>query len=164
MSDINYLMQFAKVSGFRLVVLASRLACENDFQREMHGEVAELLEREAQSMRACMARERQVTPSLIGPPDQEDYWRRFIEDAEDIDGDQPYELLDRLEIDHDTMEYRVNDEGWSCAYSADCDGYEISYPRIVDVGRDELGSLAEIIADIHRETYVRISVKRVVYD
>lgn len=170
MSDYNDLMQFTKLSGFRLIVLANRSLCDSAFQRDLHDRLAELLFNLAQSTRNHMAIERCLLAmpqpaELIGPPDLDDYHDQLIKlECEHASEVECYELLDDLEIDYETMEYRVNDERWCCAYSADCDGVSISYPRSVAVGHDELGSLADILIAIREETGVNISVTKVRYD
>lgn len=162
MSD-QFLMLFAKFSGFRLVVLANRLGCENDFQRKMHDNLIEVLEGLTGSMQYFMRETRRLhTADLSHPDDAIDLY--LLEDELRMFDEQRYELLDDLEIDYDTMEYRVNGESWCCAYSADCDGFEVAYPRIEAVGRDELGSLVDIMADIRHETGVSVSVTRLIYD
>ncbi|MBY3123248.1 hypothetical protein HFO29_36265, partial [Rhizobium laguerreae] len=42
-SDQN-LMLYAKLAGFRLVVLANRFGCDTDFSRELHDRLIEGLE------------------------------------------------------------------------------------------------------------------------
>lgn len=73
-------------------------------------------------------------------------------------------LLDDLEIDFDTNEYRVNGGDWHCALSADCDGIEISYPKLVELTDAELGTLAPIVNAIRGEAGIGISIARVVYN
>lgn len=163
MSDTDFLMLFTKFSGFRLLVLANRLGCETGFQREIHDNLVEVLNGLAGTMRHFMRESRMLQTADLSDEDNAiDHY--LLNERLKMFKEQGYELLDELEIDADTMEYRVNGGGWSCAYSEVCDGHEISYPRAVAVGRDELGSLIDIIADINRETYAGISVRRVVYD
>lgn len=162
MSD-QFLMLFTKFSGFRLVVLANRLGCENDFQRKMHDDLIEVLEGLAGSMQYIMRETRRLQSADLSDPD-DTIDLHLLEDELRMFDEQRYELLDDLEIDYDTMEYRVNGDSWCCAYSADCDGLEIAYPRAEAVGRDELGSLVDIMADIRLETGVSVSVTHVIYD
>ncbi|MGK6317410.1 hypothetical protein [Neorhizobium sp. DT-125] len=67
---------------------------------------------------------------------------------------------DDLEIDFDTYEYRVNGGEWHYALSADCDGVEISYPSLVALTDDDLGSLAPIVRALRSEAGVGISIAR----
>ena len=41
MSDFNHLKLSASFSGFRIMVLANRLACEDDFSRAVHDKLVE---------------------------------------------------------------------------------------------------------------------------
>jgi hypothetical protein len=69
-------------------------------------------------------------------------------------------LLDELEIDVETQEYRVNCGDWITALAADYAGVEIDYPEMVTLTEDELGSLAPVIKDIARETGIPVHAAR----
>jgi hypothetical protein len=71
-------------------------------------------------------------------------------------------LLDRLEVDHDTYEYRINDSGWINALAADYTGVEIDYPTLLSLTEQELGSLAPLIRDIGQQTGIAIHARRLV--
>lgn len=57
-------------------------------------------------------------------------------------------LLDDLEIDVDTHEYRINGGSWINALTADDGGVEVRFPTLVRLTNEEFGSLASIIEDI----------------
>lgn len=107
-----------------------------------------------------MALERQ----LASEPDEEGFAALQLHGEEECFARFRITLLDDLEIDYDTHEYRVNGGEWHNALSADCDGVEISYPSLVPLTDDELGTLAPIVRSIRSEAGVDISIARVVYD
>jgi len=53
-------------------------------------------------------------------------------------------LLDDLEIDVDTHEYRINGGSWINALTADDGGVEVRFPTLVRLTNEEFGSLASI--------------------
>ncbi|MBY5572329.1 hypothetical protein HFO55_35155, partial [Rhizobium leguminosarum] len=65
-------------------------------------------------------------------------------------------LLDDLEIDDDTREYRINGGSWINALTADDGGVEV---RLTD---EEFGSLASVIKDITLETGIPIHAVRAI--
>jgi len=71
-------------------------------------------------------------------------------------------LLDDLEFDRDTHEYRINGGDWITGPSSDLTGVEIAYPDLVALSEKELGSLAPIIKDITRQTGIAVHAARVV--
>ena len=89
----------------------------------------------------------------------------------DYDGDGLADILDRtrivllddLEIDFETHEYRMNGGEWFCALSADCDGVSVDYPTTVGLPDEELGGLRPIIRGISAETGIEITVERIDY-
>ncbi|MBB3396099.1 hypothetical protein [Rhizobium sp. BK060] len=157
--DWYYVHQLAVLAGFRLIVLANRIGCENEFLLELHDRLAEGLACAIARLRSIMALERQ----LASGRDEEGFTAFQIQGEEECFARFQITLLDDLEIDFDTYEYRVNGE-WHYALSADCDGIEISYPSTVALADAELGGLGPIIRDISRETGIAISAARVVYD
>lgn len=72
-------------------------------------------------------------------------------------------LLEGLDIDFDTHEYRINGGDWCIALTADYTGVDIDYPELVALTDDELGSLAPIIKEITRETGIAVNASRVSY-
>jgi hypothetical protein len=158
--DWYYVHQLAVLGGFRLIVLADRIGCENEFLLELYDELAEGLAAASARLRAIMALERQ----LATEPDDEGLVALQLHGEEECFARFRITLLDDLDIDVDTHEYRVNGGEWHNALSADCDGVEISYPSLVDLTDDELGTLAPIVRAIRERADIGISIARVVYD
>lgn len=154
-SDQN-LMLYADLAGFRLVGLANRFGCDTDFCRELHDRLIEGLEAAIARIRTIMALERSV---LTG--DQE-FATYQLDGETEIFGRFTISLLDDLEIDFDTYEYRINGGDWINALTADNSGVDIDYPELVGLTEDELGSLAQIIMDIRRETGIPVHAARAV--
>ena len=74
------------------------------------------------------------------------------------------QLLDELEIDFDTAEWRVNGGPWHCAIAADYAGVDINYPVTVALTAEELGSLYPLICNLRSECGVAVTATRIVYD
>lgn len=157
--DWDYIRQHALLAGSRLSVLASRMTCEDEFLRQLHDRLIAGLDGAIGLMRYILDLQRQLTAG----DDIEGTIFCQLQGEEEILACRRV-LLDELEIDYDTYEYRVNGGEWHYALSGDCDGIEISYPTTVDLSGAELGPLASIIRDIAQDKGVAISVARVVYD
>ncbi|MBB2719570.1 UNVERIFIED_ORG: hypothetical protein GGD48_004847 [Rhizobium etli] len=160
MSDFNFLMLHAKLAGFKLLVTANRIGCDDEFSTTLHDRLLAGLDAAIDSTRHIMALQRE----LLSGDDPDGMISCELQGAEEILARRTIVLLDELEIDYDTNEYRVNAGEWHNALAADCDGIEISYPASVSVSDTEIGPLAMIIRDIARETGIAISIARVVYD
>ncbi|ARQ13565.1 hypothetical protein NXC12_PD00479 (plasmid) [Rhizobium etli] len=150
------LMLYTKLAGFRLVVLANRFGCDTEFSRALHDRLIEGLDAAHARLRTIMALERSV---LAG---DDEYAGFRLEGESEMFERFAINLLDELEIDLDTHEYRINGGDWTNASSTDCDGAEMDYPGLVALGETELGSLAAIIRDIHRETGIAIHAARII--
>lgn len=157
MTTDQNLMLHTKLSGFRLVVLANRFGCDTTFLRALHDRLIEGLDAAHARLRTIMALERSV---LAG---DDDYAAYRLTGENEMFERFTINLQDELEIDFDTHEYRINGGGWTNALSADCDGVDIDYPRLVAMCETELGSLAAIVRDIRQETGIVIHAARVVY-
>ncbi|ULR42403.1 hypothetical protein [Rhizobium sp. K102] len=153
-SDQN-LALYTKLSGFRLVVLANRFGCDTDVSRKLHKRLLEGLEAAAGRIRTIMALERSI---LAGDDDHAAY---RLEGEIEILGRFTIILLEELDIDFDTHEYRINGGDWSSALTADYTGVDIDYPELIALTDDELGSLAPIVKDITCETGIAVSASRV---
>lgn len=158
--DWHYVHQLAVLAGFKLIVLANRIGCEDKFLLELHDELAEGLAAAIARLRSIMALERQ----LASEPDDEGLVAFQLHGEEECFARFRITLLDDLEIDFDTHEYRVNGGEWHYALSADCDGIEVDYPTLVALTDDQLGTLAPIVRAIRSETGIAISIARVVHD
>lgn len=161
MSDTwYYVHQLAVLAGFRLIVLANRIGCEDEFLLKLHDGLVDGLEAAIARVHSITALERQ----LASKPDEEGFVALQLHGEEECFARFRITLLDDLEIDFDTHEYRVNGGEWHNALSADCDGIEVSYPSLVALTDDELGTLAPIALCIRHEAGIAISIARVVYD
>ncbi|MBX5204002.1 hypothetical protein [Rhizobium sp. NZLR1] len=160
MSNFNFLMFYAALAGFRLLVSANRIGCEDEFSKTVHDRLLTGLDGAIHATRHIMDLQRE----LLTADDPEGTLSCQLQGEEEILARRTIVLLDELEIDYDTDEYRVNGGEWHNTLSADCNGIEIRYPTTVPLSDGELGPLAAIIRDITRETGIAISVARVVYD
>lgn len=138
MTTDQNIMLYAKLSGFRLVVLANRIGCDSEFSRTLHDRLIRGLEAAIGCVRIIMALERSV---LTGGEEFADYQ---LEGEAEIFGRFTINLLDDLEFDFDTHEYRINGGDWAIALMADYTGVDIEYPELIALTDDELGSLAPI--------------------
>lgn len=158
MTTDQNIMLYAKLSGFRLVVLANRIGCDSEFSRALHDRLIKGLEAAIGCVRIIMALERSV---LTGGEEFADYQ---LEGEAEIFGRFTINLLDDLEFDFDTHEYRINGGDWAIALTADYTGVDIDYPELIALTDDELGSLAPIITAITRETGIAVNASRISYD
>ncbi|MBY3238721.1 hypothetical protein HFO17_30030 [Rhizobium laguerreae] len=158
--DWYYVHLLAVLAGFRLTVLANRSGCEDEFLLELHDRLIEGLASAIARVQSITALERQ----LANEPDEGGLAAFQLHGEEECFARFRITLLDDLEIDFDTHEYRVNGDEWLYELSADCDGIEVSYPSLVDLTDAELGTLAPIIRAIRSEAGIGISIARVVYD
>lgn len=154
-SDQN-LMLYTKLAGFRLMVLANRFGCDSDLSRELHDRLLEGLDAAIARVQVMMALERLV---LIGEDEFAEY---RLEGENEIFGRYTINLLDDLEIDFDTHEYRINGSGWINALASDDSGAGVQFPTLVGLTDEEFGPLASIIDDITRETGIPVHAIRVI--
>ena len=61
------------------------------------------------------------------------------------------------------MLFQVHGGGWVIALTADDTGVDLAYPELVSLTEDELGSLAPILKDITRETWIDVRAARAVH-
>ncbi|ARO32875.1 hypothetical protein NXC14_PB00049 (plasmid) [Rhizobium sp. NXC14] len=156
MTTNQNLMLYTKLAGFRLVVLANRFGCDSSFSRELHDRLVDGLEAAIDRIHVIMELQRRV---LIGDDEFAEYQ---LEGENEIFGRFTISLLDDLEFDCDTHEFRVNGGDWMNAWAADATGVDINYPKLVALIEDELGSLAPIIEDITLATGIPVYVARAV--
>ncbi|MGZ2452701.1 MULTISPECIES: hypothetical protein [Rhizobium] len=158
-NDWYYVHQLAVLAGFRLIVLANRLGCKDEFLLELHDKLIEGLACAIARVQSIMALERQ----LAIDSDEEGLAAFQLHGEKECLARFRITLLDDLEIDVDTHEYRVNGGEWHYALSADCDGIEISYPSLSALTDDELGTLAPTVRAIRSEAGIGISIGCVIY-
>ncbi|EJB01870.1 hypothetical protein Rleg9DRAFT_0641 [Rhizobium leguminosarum bv. trifolii WSM597] len=157
MTTDQNLMLYTKLTGFRLVVLANRFGCDSEFSRELHDRLAEGLEAAIAQIQAIMALE----SSLLA--DNDEFAAYHLEGAVEIFGRFTINMLDELEIDYETHEYRINGGGWMNALTADDNEVEVNYPKLVVLSDNELGSLALIAKEITMETGIPVHAARADY-
>ncbi|AVA24414.1 hypothetical protein NXC24_PB00489 (plasmid) [Rhizobium sp. NXC24] len=101
MTTDQNLMLHTKLSGFRLVVLANRFGCDTEFSRALHDRLIEGLDAARVRIRTIMALERSV---LAG---DDEYAAYRLAGENEMFERVTINLLDELEIDFDTHEYRI---------------------------------------------------------
>ncbi|MBA9035972.1 hypothetical protein [Rhizobium leguminosarum] len=153
MTSNNSLTVYTELAGFRLIVLANRLGCDSDVYQELHDRLIEGLDAAIDRVRIIMDLERKV---LAG-----DEFAAFqLEGEIEIFGRFTISLLDEIDIDYDTHEYRLDGGRWISAVAVDDTGDHIDYPELIPLTEDELGSLAPLVRDIVRETGIAIHARR----
>lgn len=157
MTTDQNLMLYTKLTGFRLVVLANRFGCDTEFSRELHDRLAEGLEAAIAQIQTIMALER----SLLA--DNDEFATYQLEGTVEIFGSFTINMLDELEIDYETHEYRINGGGWMNALTADDNEVEVNYPKLVVLSDNALGSLAQIAREITMETGIPVHAARADY-
>lgn len=83
-----------------------------------------------------------------------------LEGETEIFGHFTINLLDDLEIDFDTHEYRINGSDWINALTADNSGIDIAYPELAALTKEQLGSLSSIVTEITQETGIPVHAVR----
>lgn len=153
MTSIHSLSLNAELAGFRLIVLANILRCDSAFCQRLHERLIEGLDAAIDRARIIMDLERQ---RLAG-----DELAAFQLDGEiEIFGRFTINLLDEIDIDYDTHEYRLDGGRWISAVAVDDTGVHVDYPELVALTNEELGSLAPLMRDIVRETGIAIHARR----
>ncbi|MBY5551311.1 hypothetical protein HFO61_31735 [Rhizobium leguminosarum] len=155
MTSDDSLMLYAKLAGFRLAVLANRACYDGDFPRELHDRLLDGLDAAIDRVRTILAWE-----------------RRLLDRSDECASDQlagegeilrhmTIDLLDEIDIDYDTHEYRINGSRWTSAVTVDDSGVYVDYPDLLPLGSEELGALAPIILTIRMETGLAVRAGRV---
>ncbi|MCW1752011.1 hypothetical protein [Rhizobium acaciae] len=156
MTTDQNLTLYAKLAGFRLVVLANRLGCDSGFSLELHNRLIEGLDAAIARIQMMMALQQSV---LTGEDEFAEYQ---LQGENEIFGRFTINLLDDLEIDVGTHEYRISGGSWINALTADEGGVEVRFPTLVGLTDEEFGSLASIIEDIKLETGIPVHVVRAI--
>ncbi|MBX9841818.1 MAG: hypothetical protein K2Z80_08425 [Xanthobacteraceae bacterium] len=160
MSDLDHLTLFTQFSGFKVVVLANRLGCDNGVARTAHDRLIAKLGDLRELMRDALAAERNL---LLDESSQR--YRDAVEDlywiAEEFAhrwlAGEPGPLLDDLWIDWATREvFDAQAKRWRF--------YDDDGPWLRDVSDAKLCGLRRIIDEIAAETGVRFSASRIVYE
>ncbi|WP_105385188.1 hypothetical protein [Neorhizobium alkalisoli] len=153
MTSNNSLTVYTELAGFRLIVLANQLGCSSAISRELHERFIDGLDAAIDRVRIIMDLERKV---LAG-----DEFAAFqLEGEIEIFGRFTINLLDEIDIDYDTHEYRLDEGPWMSALAVDNTGVDIDYPELVPLTDEELGSLAPVMRGIVRQTGIAIHARR----
>ncbi|NEK20302.1 hypothetical protein [Rhizobium leguminosarum] len=156
MTTDQNLTLYAKLAGFRLVVLANRFGCDSGFSRELHDRLVEGLDAAIAWIQVIMALERRVFTG------EDEFAEYQLQGENEIFGRLTINLLDDLEIDVGTHEYRIDGGSWINALTADDGGVEVRFPTLVGLTDEEFGSLASIIKDITLETGIPVHAVRAI--
>lgn len=152
MTSNQSLMLYTELAGFRLIGLANRFGCDSAFSQTLHDRLTEGLDAAIERVHIIMELERQL---LAG-----DEFAAFrLEGEIEIFGRFAIELLDEIDIDYDTHEYRLDGGCWMSALAVDDTGVHIDYPKLVPLTDEELGSLAPLMRDIMRQTGIAIHAR-----
>ncbi|QSY97956.1 hypothetical protein J2J97_27955 (plasmid) [Rhizobium bangladeshense] len=153
MTSNHSLMLYTELAGFRLIVFANRLGCDSAFSQTLHDGLIEGLGAAIDWVRTIMDLERQ---SLAG-----DETAAFqLEGEIEIFGRFTINLLDEIDIDYDTHEYRLDGGRRISAVAVDDTGVHFDYSELVPLTDEELGSLAPLMRDIVRQTGITIHARR----
>ena len=159
MSDIDYLTLFTRFCGFKLVVMANRLGCDNHLARCAHDRLVAKLCQLIELMREALAAERETALDEASTRYQtacEDLFWIEAEFANRWLSDRPHPLLDDLIIDLGTREiFDARSRCWRPLGDTD--------PSLREVTDGELCSLRSIIDQIANETGVSFAANRLVY-
>lgn len=155
---MSNMMLFTELSGFRVLVLANRLGCDNDIARNVHERLAAKLAEMIEGQRKILEGKR-ARILARGSSEEEDaaldldYYRSTYYEKWLI---EPVALLNDHMVDHSTNEYFDFRAGrWYF-----CDGV---LPIVEPVRADKLCGLAEIIARIEDVSGVAFTVEHVYY-
>ncbi|MBP1848274.1 hypothetical protein J2046_006565 [Rhizobium petrolearium] len=159
MSDLNALELYAKLCGFKLLVLANRFGSTNAVSDHVHHEFLERIGDLIELMQDILHAERKLRVVSDAVQREEVEWARWSCEHHLVDvylTGAPYPLLEFVPIDPETQEYRDNTTGsWRPLTE---DG-----PYLRDVSNEELSGLRTIMDQIAEETGICFSAYRVVW-
>ncbi len=154
MSDFNYIELYAQFAGFRVLVLANRLACDDDFSHAAHDKLLAMLDQLIALAQRAVAAERKLALNPEGP-EAADLGEEIWGIGQDLsygwgDPEGTDLLRNDIRIDWATNEwYDARTGQWHFL-----DGYPL--PRI-EVGDDRLNGLGAILHQIRNETGIRFN-------
>jgi hypothetical protein len=160
MFNDDYLELFTNLSGFKVLVLANRLGCDNDLARRAHDKLLAELSKLIRMTRELLAAQRIM---VLGETAEER--RNAAEDrfwigealAERWERSEQVQLLDDLIIDYATDEYYDEEsERWRFL--------DVNGPWLDEMSDPELCGLGQILEDITAETGIRFAACRINYD
>ncbi|WP_147707789.1 hypothetical protein [Microvirga massiliensis] len=123
---MDLVTRYAALSGIRIQVLAQAVVCTTPFARRLHEKLA-----------VCLARSLSSVLAQIKNPDADE---RVVY-LSDATGHE-YDILDRLVIDRETCECKINNGRWQSAH----DGY----PFLLPVSEEKSEGLGRFIEEAAR--------------
>ena len=153
MSDIDYLDLYVCLAGFRLVVLANQLGCDNPVAQRAHKMLIAKLDELTTSVAAVLRAKR---AHAYDPENDDVYWE--VARFENVWlAEPPHPLLDFLVVDEATREFCDNrSQSWHF--------FDHDWPTVRDVSDAKLCGLRGIMDRIANETGIQFSAYRVFYD
>ncbi|WLS01392.1 hypothetical protein [Shinella sumterensis] len=149
MSDFHYVELYAKFAGFRIMVMANRLACGDDLSRAVHDTLIDKLDRLIALTRGVVAAERELALNPESPKADdlgEAIWaagHELTDNWGDADGNDL--LRNDVYVDWATKEwYDARTGQWRFL-----DGY---LPPRIEIEDDRLNGLCAILRQIRLET------------
>ena len=131
----------AAMMGTRLVVMAARLECTTELQKELHTALMDGLDHKIANIRDILDMKRS--------PDDEQRWLASSAMTSYFSYDE-FALLDWVDVDTDTNEYKVNDGEW-----------RFGRPTREKVSAEQLGSLTDLFKLVARETPFYVTAEHI---
>jgi hypothetical protein len=158
-SNFDYLTLFTRFCGFKVLVRANRLGCDNDLARCAHdrlvAKLGELINLMGEALRAERDTALDETTTLYRAACEDLYWIDEEFSSQWLSG-RPHPLLDDLHVDFATREiFDGRSRCWRPLGETE--------PSLCDIGDCELCGLRRIIDDIAAETGMDFSASRIVY-
>jgi hypothetical protein len=160
MFDNDYLELFTQLSGFKVLVLANRLGCDNDLARRAHDQLLTELAKLIHMTRQVLAAQRnmvlgETTEDCLNATEDRVWIGEVL--AERCESGEQVQLLDDLIVDDATNEYYDEElERWRFI-----DG---DSPWLDELSDTELCGLDRILDDIAAETGLCFTACRINYD
>lgn len=153
MPDFEYLDLYAKFAGFRILALANRLCCTDDFSRRAHDKLVVELDELIRVTRRILAAEHALASAPNADRDDlgETIWCAEQELTCYQDACDGIELIDNdIFVDWEMKEWHDRRTGqWHSLHDFD--------PPRFKIGDDRLNGLCKIIANIAAETGIRFN-------
>lgn len=154
MSDFNYVELRAKFAGFRVLVLANRLACVDELSRAAYDTLGEKLDELVALARRAVAAECKLVLKPYGPEADdlgEDIWgigQDLTYGWGDTEGTDL--LRNDIHIDWATKE-------WHDARTGQWHFLDGCLPPRIEIGDDRLNGICAILRQIRHETGIRFN-------
>ncbi|MBY3157250.1 hypothetical protein HFO56_33540 [Rhizobium laguerreae] len=140
MTDVDHgLMTYAKLAGMRVGVIANRILSNDELALSMHDRLIAGLDRKIATARAIAKLERAPRGAELDDRDH-----HILQLNEELS--QPINMLDDLDIDHGTHEYKVNGGPWQFGYDVELGCTD--YPQAMHLAPEELYGLDAVIEEL----------------